>query len=160
MPVKHAANPRDLITSDEFEAVRATVLDNNEGVAEEMAGRIVTEALAFVATCARYRQANVAPSRVVDEGWHALILHTHLYASLCERLGGMAHHFPERPDASRFDAGIGEATCALIEETGYSVDRELWTAPDRELVAVAASCQHSGGPNGPITPIPRPKGTE
>ncbi|EST35765.1 hypothetical protein N566_17300 [Streptomycetaceae bacterium MP113-05] len=120
--------------------------------------RIVDEALKYVAVCAAYPTARVAPSRVVDEGWHALILHTALYAQLCERLGaGFVHHYPERPDPGRFDAQVIDRTTTLIEEAGYSVDYRLWTAPDGELVSLAASCQHSDD-TGPIVTQPKPKG--
>ncbi|MBW1601868.1 hypothetical protein JJV70_07040 [Streptomyces sp. JJ66] len=148
--------PRTLLTPEQYGDVVATVLDNNDGMHLTVAARITEQALAFVATAARYPTAVIAPSRVVDEGWHALILHTTVYAELCERLGGFVHHYPERPDEERFDPGVIARTCALMEEAGYAVDRELWTAPGRELVGVAARCQHS--PNcGPIEPIPRPK---
>lgn len=94
---------------------------------------------------------------MVDEGWHALILHTTLYAGLCERLGMFVHHYPERPDSGRFDAQIIDRTTTLIEEAGHSVDYDLWTAPDKQLVSVAANCQHSDD-TGPIVTQPKPKG--
>ncbi|MER7512929.1 hypothetical protein ABTX82_31905 [Streptomyces lavendulae] len=96
----------------------------------------------------------IAPSREVDEGRHALILHTHLYASLCHRLGRFVHHFPERPDPSRFDGDVLTRTIALIEQAGYKADAELWTDLDRSLVTVAANCNHTPVPGGcgPINP--------
>ncbi|MFP8905435.1 glycine-rich domain-containing protein [Streptomyces atacamensis] len=150
---------RALLEYGQFEAVVGTVLDNNDGMEKATAEQVVEEALKFVATAAQFRRVVIAPSRVVDEGWHALILHTSTYADLCEGLGGMIHHHPEPPDADRYDGDVIERTCALIEEAGYSVNRELWTAPGESLVDVAANCQHSGGPNcGPIVPMPKPKG--
>ena len=147
-----------LLTPEQHGDVVATVLDNNAGMKRPAAARIVDEALAFVATCATYPTARIAPSRVVDEGWHALILHTALYAQLCEQLGGgFVHHYPERPDPDRVDQQILDRTTSLIEEAGHSVDYDLWTAPDRELVSVAANCQHSDD-SGPIVPMPKPKG--
>lgn len=149
-----------LLTTAQRGDVVATVLDDNPGMDEAVAVRIVDEALKYLETCARFPHARIAPSRVVDEGWHALILHTALYTELCERLGGFVHHYPERPDADRYDPQIIDRTTSLIEETGYSVDYGLWTAPDDPLVSVAADCQHSSGPNGPITPIPKPGSTQ
>jgi hypothetical protein len=146
-----------LLTAGQHGDVVATVLDNNTGMEEPMAQRIVDEALKYVATCAQFRTAGIVPSRVVDEGWHALILHTALYEQLCEQLGGFVHHYPERPDPNRFDALIIDRTTSLIVEAGYSVDYDLWTAPERELVSVAASCQHSDD-GGPIVTQPKPKG--
>lgn len=122
---------RALLTDAAFNAVLATVLDNNPGMGITTAGRIVVEALKFTAAAARFPTVRIAPSREVDEGWHALILHTHLYASLCRQLG--------RPDPSRFDADVLTRTVALIEQAGYNADTELWTGPSRALVTVAAN---------------------
>jgi hypothetical protein len=147
--------PAGLLPPDERADVIATVLDNNPGMAEDMAGRIVAEALAFLATAARNPGADIAPSRVVDEGWHALILHTAVYSRLCERLGAFVHHYPERPDAARHDPEIMDRTTNLIAVEGYTPDLELWTHPSDGSIPVAAQCQHA--PKcGPIEPIPRP----
>lgn len=148
--------PASLLPPEERAAVTATVMDNNPGMAEDTAARIVAEALAFVATAACNQQASVAPSRVVDEGWHALILHTDLYARLCERLGGgFVHHFPERPDPSRHGQDVIDRTTELIRAQGYTPDLELWRPPTDTSIPVAADCQHA--PRcGPIQPIPNP----
>lgn len=152
-----AANARALLSDAEFDAVTATVMDNNQGMDYPMAGRIIEQALAFVATAARYRTARIAPSRVVDEGWHALLLHTDTYAALCDRLGGFVHHYPERPDPQRQTQQIIDRTTALIEEVGHAVDYDLWRLPTNELVSVAADCGHTPpGGCAPIGPTPRP----
>jgi hypothetical protein len=146
-----AAHPAALLPPEEREAVTATVLDNNPGMNGDTAGRIVDQALAFVATAARNPLAPIAPSRVVDEGWHALILHTSLYTRLCDRLGRFVDHYPERPDPSRHSDGVMARTTALIEAEGFTVDLELWTHPTDTSVPVAAMCQHA--PKcGPIEP--------
>jgi len=71
------------------------------------AGRIVNEALAFVATAARHPHTYISPSRVVDEGWHALILHTAVYAGLCEQLGTFVHHYLSGPTVAARRPGDG-----------------------------------------------------
>lgn len=148
--------PRALLSDAEFNGVMHTVLDNNPGMAMDLAGRIVVQALAFLATAAK-APAGLVPSRVVDEGWHALVLHTALYQSLCVRLcGGFIHHVPERPDPGNRSHSSVERTVAAIEAAGYTVDADLWRGPEDTLVTVAANCQHSG-PDGPIVIIPRPK---
>jgi hypothetical protein len=145
---------RNLLSEDEFAGVLATVVDNNVDIPEQMAARIVDEALKFVATAAQFRTVPTSPSRVVDEGWHALILHTAVYARLCERLGGFVHHYPERPEPDRHDDEIMARTVALVEEAGYSPDMELWRSPEMELVSVGAQCSHTPRPGGcgPIGP--------
>ncbi|WP_371646068.1 MULTISPECIES: hypothetical protein [unclassified Streptomyces] len=149
-------NPRALLGDADFSAVMHTILDNNPGMEPGMAGRILVDALAYLATAAA-TSGGLAPSRVVDEGWHALILHTGLYQTLCARLGGFIHHVPERPDPGRRSQASIERTIAAIEAAGYSVDRDLWRGPEDTMIPVAANCQHSG-PEGPIVIIPKPKG--
>ncbi|CAM5336369.1 putative protein OS=Streptomyces rimosus subsp. rimosus (strain ATCC / DSM 40260 / JCM 4667 / NRRL 2234) OX=1265868 GN=SRIM_028980 PE=4 SV=1 [Streptomyces rimosus subsp. rimosus] len=120
---------RALLTPAAFGGVVATVIDNNPGMDEATATRIVAEALKFVDAAATFPTVKITPSRVVDEGWHALILHTAPYATVCERLGRFVHHYPERPDPGRHDPHALTRTAALIEQAGHSVDGELWTGP-------------------------------
>lgn len=155
-------DPRQLIDPEQFASVRATVLDANPGMTQDIADRIVHQALAFVATAAAHPGASIAPSPVVDEGWHALVLDTQLYAELCERLGnGFVHHVPERPDASEYDADLTTRTLLAVGAAGYPVDMELWRGPDQSSITVGALTWHT--PNGPAcTPIiiekkPKPK---
>ncbi|MEU8915532.1 hypothetical protein [Streptomyces nigrescens] len=148
---------RSLLTEEQFAAVCSTVQTDNPDLSEDDAAVVLTEALAFVVACATFPSARLVPSRVVDAGWHALILHTHTYAELCGSLGAFIHHRPEAPDPSRYDWDVIDRTTALIEEAGYSVDLDLWGPPDGDLVSVAAKCQHSDD-SGPIVTIPKPKG--
>jgi hypothetical protein len=124
-------------------------------MARDLAERIVTEALKFVATGARHRNSSLAPSRVVDEGWHALILHTKLYEGLCASLGGFVHHYPERPDPSRFNGAVLQFTTSLMEHTGYPADLVLWGDPTTGEIVVAAGCQHSP-PDCQVTCLNKP----
>lgn len=147
-----------LLDGDEFTAVTHTVLDNNPGMTDDLAQRITAEAIKFVATCAANRFSPIAPSRVVDEGWHALILHTALYQRLCTDLGGFVHHFPERPDPGRYDSAVLDLTVQVMAEAGLDADPSLWLEPTDGRIVVAANCQHCPAPCGPVTPIPKPKG--
>jgi hypothetical protein len=151
------AMPRLLLTDHQFSSVRGTVMDANSDMSEELAGRIVEEALKFVVVCARHPGMGLVPSRIVDEGWHALILHTALYAQLCASVGGQfAHHYPGY-DPANYDPTILDRTLEQIAHLGWEADEELWAAPsDESLVSVAAKCQHSDD-SGPIVTIPKPK---
>jgi len=149
------AIPRLLITDQQFASCRGTVLDANPDMPEEMAGRIVEEALKFVAACAKNPTTGLAPSRIVDEGWHALIVHTAMYAELCDGLGSFVHHYPGY-DPTHYDPPILDRTRAKIAELGWQADPELWGPPsDETLVSVAAKCQHA--PECTIRPMPRPE---
>ncbi|WP_314223515.1 glycine-rich domain-containing protein [Streptomyces zaehneri] len=150
---------RMLITDERFASCRNTVMDGNPDLAEEMAGRIVEEGLKFVAACSRNPGIGLAPSRIVDEGWHALILHTAMYADLCQRLGGdFVHHFPGY-DPTNYDPPILDRTREKITELGWEADPQLWGPPsDETLGSVAAKCQHTPNCTIVITPKPKPGG--
>ncbi|MEV3857709.1 hypothetical protein AB0J38_25715 [Streptomyces sp. NPDC050095] len=146
---------RMLLDDITFESCRKTVLDANPDMAADLAGQIVDEGLKFVAACATNPGVPLAPSRIVDEGWHALILHTAAYAQLCAELGaadGFVHHYPGA-DPTNWDPEIIDRTRASIRALGYEDDAELWGPPsDETLASVAASCQHSGDCTIIITP--------
>ncbi|MFD5700888.1 glycine-rich domain-containing protein [Streptomyces lasiicapitis] len=156
--LERSATPaRELLSSQQFAAVTETVMGNNKDMDSGTAERIVEEALKFVATCAKNSGAQLRPSRVVDEGWHALILHTVTYRELCGRLGRFIHHTPERPDPSRHSPHELGRTQALITKAGFDADRTLWLAPTDSTISVVAECEHTpkncascfdGGGNG------------
>ncbi|MFJ6212530.1 glycine-rich domain-containing protein [Streptomyces sp. NPDC092296] len=145
---------RALLTPAAFGGVVATVIDNNPDMEEAAAERIVVEALKFIDAAAQFPTVKITPSHVVDEGWHALILHTNLYENLCKSLGRFVHHWPERPDPERHDEHALTRTVAVIEQAGHTVDRELWVGSAGALVLVAADCSHTPKPGGcgPINP--------
>ncbi len=148
------ADARDILTPREFEGVRATVESNNPGMPRELANRITEEGIKFVVAAGRFPDVPMAPSRVVDEGWHALILHTRLYAALCERHGVYVHHAPGY-DPTHYDPPILDRTREMIEAAGFEVDVELWSGPQDGGIAVAANCQHA--PECAIIPLPEPR---
>lgn len=154
--LEEPATARGLLTQEEFAGVAATVLDHNAGMEQDVAERIVEEALKFVATAAAYPSEVLVPSRIVDEGWHALVEDTRLYGRLCGILGYFVHHRPERPDPTRFNQQALDRTQARIVDAGYEVDRTLWLHPTDPSIPVAASCQHSDD-GGTIVITPKPK---
>ncbi|OYP20280.1 hypothetical protein CFC35_22770 [Streptomyces sp. FBKL.4005] len=148
-----------LITDEQFTSCCRTVMDANPDMSEELAGRIVEEGLKFVAACAKNPGLGLAPSRIVDEGWHALILHTAMYADLCERLGGRFVHHTPGYDPTNWDPPIIDRTREAIAGLGWEADPELWGSPsDKTLVSVAAKCQHAPDCTIVITPKPKPSG--
>lgn len=146
-----------LLPPDAFAAVTATVRDANPGMDPGLAERIVADALAFVATCAASPRLRIAPTPLVDEGWHALILHTALYADLCRRLGGFVHHYPERPEETSYDPGVITRTVEAMQGAGWTADRPLWAGPGDQLATVGARAWHTPpGGCGPIETRPKP----
>ncbi|MFI0257621.1 glycine-rich domain-containing protein [Streptomyces sp. NPDC017056] len=150
-------NVRELISAAAHVSIVSTVKDNNPGMDVTTAVRITDEGLKFVTACAATPDAALAPSRVVDEGWHALILHTSVYAELCDSLGRRVHHYPGYAPGN-YDPAILERTQDAIRAAGYDVDADLWGPPGgAELVTVAAQCQHSPPDDGPTKPMPAPR---
>ncbi|MEV7867504.1 hypothetical protein AB0P17_15685 [Streptomyces sp. NPDC088124] len=131
---------RSLLTPVQFAGVAATVQRANPGMDAALTERIVLEALKFVATAAGRSSGRMAPSPVVDEGWHALILHTRVYADLTARLGGtFVHHIPQPPNPAHPQVpGILAYTQAAIRSAGFEVDEDLWRPGPR----ASAECQH------------------
>ncbi|MFI0817467.1 glycine-rich domain-containing protein [Streptomyces sp. NPDC021098] len=147
-------NGTALLPETDRTAVVGTVLNNNPELSPDMAGRIVDEAVKYLAAVAESREPLV-PSRVVDEGCHTLILHTRVYRKLCNKLGTFVHHTPEPRDPSRHNLAAITRTQRAIVAAGYTVDDALWLAPEDTSIPVAASCTHSpGGPEGSCTGDP------
>jgi hypothetical protein len=96
-----------------------------------MAARIMDQALAFLGTSATHQGRPLAPSDIVDPGWHEFILHTVDYARFCEQIAGrFLHHVPTDPDDPN---ATGEAahdtltrTVDAIAAAGFYVDGDLW----------------------------------
>jgi len=104
-----------------------------EKMSEDLAMRIMDQALAFLGACAREHAVTLAPSELVDIGWHIFILHTSEYAAFCQRIAGrFLHHVPTEDSDS--DANMhGERaratlarTVAAIDAAGFAVDPALW----------------------------------
>ncbi|MEV5875785.1 hypothetical protein AB0L75_16420 [Streptomyces sp. NPDC052101] len=134
---------RGLITRKEFLAVAGTVQRNNPGMAGNVAEAITEEALKFEAACAHAPRARLRPSRVVDEGWHALILNTRVKERLAARLGLFVHHVPEPPDPSRHDPEALTRTQTAIRAAGFEPVPAMWGPPTGGTILVAADCEHS-----------------
>ena len=145
---------REMLPDGSYADVVATVRQANEHMTLATARRVVDEALKYVCAASKNPGVYVQPSNVVDEGWHALILHTAPYAELCEKLGRFVDHYPERPGPGRYDPEAMERTVALLQDAGLKPDRALWTEADKALVPVSANCSHTPKPGGcgPIRP--------
>ncbi|NUK07551.1 hypothetical protein HRW18_05885 [Streptomyces lunaelactis] len=90
------------------------------------AERVMDQALAFIDMAGHRTDVPLSPSRKVDPGWHAFILHSHEYADFCHRrFGAFLHHNPLKGQRLRDGVAI-KRTVRAIEEMGYVVDHELW----------------------------------
>lgn len=135
-----ARQGRDLVDVELFRRLATRVAAEHPDVDSDLAERIVDQALAFLAAAAGKPGEGLSPSKLVDLGWHQLILSTKEYASLCDRLGGaFIHHVPDdAPGGSPAPGGV-RRTIRAIEAAGYVVDHELWP-----LKAKCGSCHEDG----------------
>ncbi|HVK24272.1 MAG TPA: hypothetical protein VM677_23200 [Actinokineospora sp.] len=99
---------------------------------------IVDQTLAFLGACAVNTGEPLSPSPLVDEGWHAFVLHTREYAEFCRMIAGrFLHHRPS--DEPRFGTDHLDRSKRAIHRAGYLVRDELW------LPASSACTQCHGG---------------
>ncbi|MGH3861455.1 glycine-rich domain-containing protein [Actinokineospora sp.] len=89
------------------------------------ASRIVDQALAFLATCGRNLGEPLAPSAIVDEGWHAFLLHTREYAEFCRMVAGRFIHHRPGDGIRRAEIDIKRSVRAM-RAAGFAVDIPLW----------------------------------
>ncbi|MGW1504205.1 glycine-rich domain-containing protein [Streptomyces mirabilis] len=130
-------------------AVRLTrrIVAEHPEISEPTARRIVGQAAAFIAASGQQPGSELAPSKLVDFGWHAFILHTVDYARFCRQVAGeFVHHVPTDDDQDAAAAvQTRERTLAAIAATGLAIDPDLW--PDMaECTQCHAGCTDS--PNG------------
>jgi hypothetical protein len=140
-------DPRDLITTVLFDRLAGRI-SHDRRVERDYAERILSQTLAFLATCGRSPNTRLSPSATVDIGWHTFVLYTREYDQFCRRVAGrFIHHVPDDDQA-----GLGEcdteipsecpiakepkgttsavqsidATADAIAAAGWPVDRDLW----------------------------------
>ncbi|MFJ8147030.1 glycine-rich domain-containing protein [Streptomyces sp. NPDC096048] len=124
-------NPAALVDSQVTDRLVRRITADHPEISESTARRIVGQAAAFIAASGQQPGQSLAPSELVDYGWHAFILHTVDYAEFCERVaGGFVHHVPtdEGNEMLGGAQAARERTLAAITTAGYTVDEELWPA--------------------------------
>lgn len=88
------------------------------------------QALSFLAACAVRPYARLAPSELVDIGWHTFILYTREYAEFCEQVASrFINHAPEDPSILAPAGSNAVATVAVMRELGLPVIADLWAHP-------------------------------
>jgi hypothetical protein len=95
----------------------------------------------------------MAPSELVDIGWHTFILHTREYAVFCERVAGeFLHHVPTDQNDPAAHGERARATLVrtvrAIERAGFAVDVALWPAAIDKCTVTCSPC-HNGCSDDP-----------
>lgn len=136
------ASPRDLISAHLYARLVKRVMQDAQ-VDLAHAQRVVTQTLVFLKACADNPGSKLSPTKVVDPGWHAFILHTEEYARFCDRIAGrFIHHRPTCDGDLRSGMALAQ-TVGTLEETGYSIDRELWQVDIADCNQCHAGCHDS-----------------
>ncbi|MHC0429256.1 hypothetical protein ACX6XY_03580 [Streptomyces sp. O3] len=150
-PTMERVSARSLISAEFFTRLSARVQSTNN-LTPEMAARVTDQALAYLATCAQKPAGapSLNMSRAVDAGWHAFLEYSAQYDQFFASYGWpKVHHNPcdgwggaTYPPASE----VLPFTVAAIEEAGYAVDPELWTAH----TDCGDTCGDDGGGGNPL----------
>lgn len=144
-PTHVVASPRDLISPDLFTRLVNRIMREEE-VTRDQAERVIVQALAFLRACTLAPETRLAPSKQVDQGWHAFILYTREYTEFCERLaGGYIHHTPDDgPTGPRVDGAEAVSdTVKVMRAAGLPVDDELWFGQPGRCSQCHAGCTDS-----------------
>jgi hypothetical protein len=139
------ADPRTLISADLFTRLVRRVMEDTH-FTYSLAERVVEQALIFLKACADHPGSRLSPTKSVDHGWYAFILHTEEYVRFCDRVAGRyIHHRPTGDDNSGPGATSAARTVRALRLTGYLIDDELWSV---DSIADCNQC-HAGCHDSP-----------
>jgi hypothetical protein len=118
---------RSLVSPDLFHRLTDRIV-NTERLERNLAERIMDQALAFLLACAANVGAPLAPSELVDIGWHTFLLDTGEYAGFCDRVAGrFIHHVPTDNERTTESPGdVLARTVTAMRSLGFRVDDALW----------------------------------
>ncbi|UGY92258.1 glycine-rich domain-containing protein [Streptomyces gobiensis] len=145
---RSATDARTLISAGLRATLVANMRENFPKLTKERAERGVGQMLAFVAASACTAEP-LSPSPLVDDFWHAFLLHTKAYQDFCERtFGTFVHHQPGFLDKEKHGGGkaLRARTVDAIGAAGFLVDLEFWP----ELETADCSQCHANCHNSPV----------
>lgn len=144
-------DPASLVNPEMMDRLAGRITKDRPDTDLPTARRIIGQAAAFLAASSALPDAELAPSKAVDVGWHTWILHTIDYAVFCERVAGRFIHHVPTPDGESIEGGPESArqrTLDAISAAGFRIDHDLW--PDAAMMGECSQC-HAGctdSPNG------------
>ena len=93
---------------------------------DELAEQIVDQTAVFLAAVHK-SDGPLTPSTLVDQGWHAFVIHTRDYREYCaEKYGCFIDHNPTDNHQAAEPVALLARTTNAIEAAGYRVIPELW----------------------------------
>lgn len=122
------------------------------GISLEEAERLFNEILKYLYVCRQARKARipVAPSLVLDDGWHNFVLFTKEYARFCEGyVGEFIHHIPDmgKPDPKRYAVSRQMAE-SLLDYLDPTIWPESGMANCCQSIPSCSECQAPCGNDG------------
>ncbi|KUF15542.1 glycine-rich domain-containing protein [Streptomyces silvensis] len=141
-----ATDARTLLGTDLRATLTANMRAKFPDMTEDRAQRGIGQMLAFLAAGAR-SDTPLSPSPLVDDFWHAFLLHTKAYQEFCAgTLGKFVHHQPGFLDKEEHGGGkaLRARTVDAIAAAGFVVDMEFW--PELDLADCSqchANCHNS-----------------
>ena len=138
LDVRASLDPARMLSHELFAKLVKRVADE-ESVGSDYAACIVRQTLVFLKACADNTTGQkLSPSVQIDPGWHAFVLHAEDYAEFCDRIAGRFIHHRPMMDADIRSGNALKRTIAALQETGYSVDLELW---ESRPMSCGAGCE-------------------
>ena len=122
------------------------------GIPTEKAEELFVETLKYLYVCRQARKAriSVAPSLILDDGWHNFILFTKEYARFCkEYVGEFIHHVPDigEPNQERYVISRQVAE-SLLGPLDSAIWPEAGMADCCQSIPPCSSCQPPCGSDG------------
>jgi hypothetical protein len=117
-----------------FGRIADRIAREHHDIDRERAGKILDQAVLFVAAAGQYPDMGLSPSDAVDIGWDTFILYTQEYFDFCSRFGRYVHHTPNDTPGEETRLPNGERvltpgeTAEVLRRRGYWVLDELWRA--------------------------------
>ncbi|MFD5796350.1 glycine-rich domain-containing protein [Streptomyces diastatochromogenes] len=146
-----ATDALTLVAPEVTDRLTHRITADHPEITAETARRIVGQSAAFIAASGQQPGQSLAPSELVDYGWHAFILHTVDYAEFCQRVvGSFVHHVPtdEGEQLTGGPRATRERTLAAITAAGYTVDEDLWPTISNDCSQCHAGCSDSPNSGG------------
>lgn len=119
--------------------------------------RVIEEYAKFILIAQALGHENARCSKPVDEAWHQHILHTRHYQRMCEAIGFVLHHEPDKLNNSvqHSNAEYERTLACYLELFGAEAPRDIWYRPGDSVIT------ESGLPDTQLSAIVRvlPRGS-
>jgi hypothetical protein len=127
-PVCVELTNKSLISDQVWERL-VSYIAKEKDMERPIAERIMDQTLGFLKLIALSPGRTFCPSKMVDIGWHAFLMHTREYFEFCERVNGQyIHHDPTEVLVVVARTGGVTETVRAMKANSITVDEMLWTA--------------------------------